>query len=73
MIIVESGLVYTAGLIGELVLHILGNTGTLVIIGILSQTMVCTIIPSHFYRYTDMNRLVLMFSFDPGLRSVYLP
>lgn len=40
-IIIESGSLFTAGFIIELVLYEMNNTAALVVLAILSQTMVC--------------------------------
>ena len=40
-IVIESGAVYTACLICELVLYRMNNSGTFIIVGILSQVVVC--------------------------------
>lgn len=45
-IIIESGLVYTIGVVLDLVLSMMNHPGMLVIIGILSQTAVGFVDPS---------------------------
>lgn len=70
-IIIESGLVYTLGLIAELVLSVMNSQGLLVLIGILSQTSVSPVHPFSTISFPSL-RILLLYLFA-SCRGWYPP